>query len=222
MDGGDVGAATPSKSFSQPQKKADMKKGTKRKIPLLSQVNTPMHELSSNPVASSGAVSLPDKFASSPKHSEALLQTNPELDISPEMDVEFEDEFSDWKRREDNIRHRVDLAYNNMKHILDRLTPEQSLRYDTFRRSRIQGPLLKKWMSSYSNFLIHPNISIVMAGISKVFVGELVEAALQLKSQYGNSGPLLPSHIRAAYIRLNSRSGSLSKSFVFQQKRRSF
>lgn len=56
---------------------------------------------------------------------------------------------------------------------------------------------------------VHPNAVIVVQGITKVFVGELIETARKLATQWGDKGPLLPAHIHAAYGLLEDQGSTM-------------
>jgi len=46
---------------------------------------------------------------------------------------------------------------------------------------------------------------IALAGVTKVFVGEVVEEARRVALELGAKGPLQPAHVHAAYQRLKER-----------------
>jgi transcription initiation factor TFIID subunit 11 len=254
------------KSFSTPTSTAtslNIAQNSKRKIPLLSQTDAPMHELSHLTAEST----MPTKrtrqkgdhdsdeeddplssLVTAPSSKQALRTAVGTMaaelnqhDSLEDDEKDFEDGTAsflekDWKKRQTNIRQRMEFAYRGMKGILDKLSPQAQRRYDTFRRSAIQKSVLRKWIAHYlSNSSqvvkdlnlnvssVHPNVTIVMVGIAKVYVGQLLETALQMQQEWNDSPTqgLLPSHIRAAYLRLQQKSGNLSQSsFVFQSKKR--
>ncbi|PIA36568.1 hypothetical protein AQUCO_03300038v1 [Aquilegia coerulea] len=90
-----------------------------------------------------------------------------------------------------------------MQAILSQFTEEQMSRYESFRRSGFQKANMKKLLASITG---SPKISvpmtIVVSGIAKMFVGELVETARMVMNERKETGPIRPCHIREAYRRL--------------------
>ncbi len=108
--------------------------------------------------------------------------------------------------------------------MVSNFTEEQLDRYEMFRRAAFPKAAIKRVMqsitgSSFTSVLEEPprnphamhvdfmpnsgtsvgqNVVISMAGISKVFVGEVIEAALDYMERLGETGPLKPKHLREA------------------------
>uniref|UniRef100_A0A166ESU2 TAFII28-like protein domain-containing protein n=1 Tax=Daucus carota subsp. sativus TaxID=79200 RepID=A0A166ESU2_DAUCS len=87
--------------------------------------------------------------------------------------------------------------------ILSQFTEEQMSRYESFRRSGFQKANMKRLLGSITG---SPKISvpmtIVVSGIAKIYVGELVETARVVMTERNETGPIRPCHIREAYRRL--------------------
>nr|GEV81902.1 nucleotidyltransferase family protein isoform 4 [Tanacetum cinerariifolium] len=90
-----------------------------------------------------------------------------------------------------------------MQSILSQFTEEQMSRYESFRRSGFQKSVMKRMIGSItgSNKISMP-MTIVVSGIAKIFVGELVETAKVVMRERSETGPIRPCHIREAYRRL--------------------
>lgn len=90
-----------------------------------------------------------------------------------------------------------------MQAILLQFTEGQMSRYESFRRSGFQKANMKRLLVSITG---SPKISvpmtIVVSGIAKMFVGELVETARVVMNERKDSGPIRPCHMREAYRRL--------------------
>ncbi|KAJ4975770.1 hypothetical protein NE237_000876 [Protea cynaroides] len=90
-----------------------------------------------------------------------------------------------------------------MQTILSQFTEEQMSRYESFRRSGFQKANIKKLLASITG---SPKISvpmtIVVSGIAKMFIGELIETGMIVMTERKETGPIRPCHIREAYRRL--------------------
>nr|ACG43532.1 transcription initiation factor TFIID subunit 11 [Zea mays] len=90
-----------------------------------------------------------------------------------------------------------------MNAILSQFTQQQMNRYESFRRSGFQKSNMKRLLASITGSQkISIPTSIVVSGIAKIFVGELIETARVVMSERKDSGPIRPCHIREAYRRL--------------------
>ncbi|KAI5148395.1 transcription initiation factor TFIID subunit 11 [Enteropsectra breve] len=85
---------------------------------------------------------------------------------------------------------------------LKNMSPEDVQRYGTFRKTNFSKGAIKKFISLSIGQAVNPNIVIGVAGISKIFVCEMVEEAKRVQKERKERGPLLPSHIHEAYRRM--------------------
>ncbi|KAL5715425.1 hypothetical protein ACHQM5_017246 [Ranunculus cassubicifolius] len=101
-----------------------------------------------------------------------------------------------------------------MQAILSQFTEEQMSRYESFRRSGFQKGNMKKLLASLTGTpKISQPVNIVVSGIAKMFVGDLVETARMVMNERNDSGPIRPCHIRESYRRLKLE-GKLPKQSV--------
>ncbi|KAB2062891.1 hypothetical protein ES319_A10G181600v1 [Gossypium barbadense] len=90
-----------------------------------------------------------------------------------------------------------------MQAILSQFTEDQMSRYESFRRSALQRSNMRRLLVSITGSQkISLPMTIVVCGIAKMFVGELVEKARIVMTERKESGPIRPCHIREAYRRL--------------------
>ncbi|PON83807.1 TAFII28-like protein [Trema orientale] len=90
-----------------------------------------------------------------------------------------------------------------MQAILSQFSDEQMTRYESFRRAGFQKSNMKRLLASITGTQkISVPMTIVVSGIAKMFVGELVETARIVMSERKESGPIRPCHIREAFRRL--------------------
>eukprot|EP01104_Vermistella_antarctica_P009657 TRINITY_DN2498_c1_g1_i1.p1 TRINITY_DN2498_c1_g1~~TRINITY_DN2498_c1_g1_i1.p1 ORF type:complete len:241 (-),score=112.88 TRINITY_DN2498_c1_g1_i1:833-1555(-) len=106
--------------------------------------------------------------------------------------------------------------------LIGALRGSQCDRYEAYRRSGFKRPSVKKLMNTVSNQTggVTANMTIVMAGIAKIFVGEVVETARTVMDELGESGPLRPRHLREAYriLMMNGKIPTLDAKSLFNRR----
>ncbi|GAX78298.1 hypothetical protein CEUSTIGMA_g5740.t1 [Chlamydomonas eustigma] len=86
--------------------------------------------------------------------------------------------------------------------IINAMNEQQLDRYESFRRSSLARPKIKKYLSTLLGYAPSDRVVIAMCGMGKVFVGELIESARILAAEEGDFGPLKPCYVRRAYQNL--------------------
>ncbi|EGG04170.1 uncharacterized protein MELLADRAFT_65103 [Melampsora larici-populina 98AG31] len=98
------------------------------------------------------------------------------------------------------IRKREDLAHKDkLRVLLDHFDPQQMDRYTEYRNSGLAKGSVRKLANSVLQQSVSERITIVVRGFAKVFVGEMVEKALEVQKRRGGSGPITPFDLREAY-----------------------
>eukprot|EP01080_Neovahlkampfia_damariscottae_P000957 gene957-9864_t len=123
---------------------------------------------------------------------------------------EFEDE-EEEEEPEDSPRTKKrkaeeedDRRRKKTQKILSALTPTQNKRYEMYKRSKFSKSKMKSLISQFiPGVTLNESMTIVMCGISKLFVGDLVEYSKLIMRENNEQGPIQPHHIREAYRKLD-------------------
>jgi transcription initiation factor TFIID subunit 11 len=103
-----------------------------------------------------------------------------------------------------------DIEREKMKLLLSNFNDDQMSRYEAFRRANVNRSAVKKLSNAILNQSITGNVAVALSGMSKVFVGEIVELArdVQARADPDNVGaPLRPEHLREAWRLYKLESG---------------
>ncbi|KAF0977429.1 hypothetical protein FDP41_003421 [Naegleria fowleri] len=113
------------------------------------------------------------------------------------------------EKRESEKKERLIAQLSSADH-------PQYERYECFIRSTFK-PVVKRLISGSSNVTANKHAEIIIAGVAKVFVGEMVELAKAIQKEWGDNlnTPIEPKHLREAYRRYRE-SQNRKKKYAFR------
>ncbi|KAJ3138312.1 transcription initiation factor TFIID subunit 11 [Geranomyces variabilis] len=120
---------------------------------------------------------------------------DPPKDDDGEEESEVEDELDEYTLPQNAVDRDAEKA------LFQTFTPEQQARYEAFRRSKIPKPTMKKHLTALCGQSVSDSTAIVVAGVAKLFVGEMTERAREVMQEWGDAGAVQPEHLREAYRR---------------------
>lgn len=98
-------------------------------------------------------------------------------------DDDIEDDV-DLLAKDEDAASDSEAEKKNLAILLDALTPEQSSRYDFFKRAKLNKPMVRKIVNQTLSQSVPPNVITTISGYTKVFVGELIERARTVQEEW--------------------------------------
>ncbi|KAJ7099447.1 hTAFII28-like protein conserved region-domain-containing protein [Mycena belliarum] len=108
---------------------------------------------------------------------------------------------------------------DNLKVLMENLTPVQYERFEAYRRAALSKQSVRKVIQQTVGAQVSVQVAQIVAGFSKVFVGEMVEKARAVQERRGETGPLSPDHLREAYRMYQEETGRVGAARPMKSKR---
>ncbi|WVQ97177.1 hypothetical protein IAU59_004287 [Kwoniella sp. CBS 9459] len=90
--------------------------------------------------------------------------------------------------------------------LRDQLDPDQAKRFDTFSTVAINKNAIKRLNRDLYDQHCSPQVCMVVAGMAKIFIADVIELALDLQPYSAHpEGPLQPYHLKLARMQLEQR-----------------
>lgn len=110
----------------------------------------------------------------------------------------------EWLRRRRDAEVRKGPLIDQWIRDADEGRPEMLERYEYSRRTSFKPSAMKRLVSELAGATVDDDSVIVVRGIAKLFVAELIELAADVRaeSEPESTGPIRPAHIRDALNRM--------------------
>ncbi|KAG9288933.1 hypothetical protein G9A89_019555 [Geosiphon pyriformis] len=141
--------------------------------------------------------------------------TSPENALLEEKEKSGKEEADDEEEEHDEFAIDLDLhmqaqlkrSKEELRALLENFSEEQLQRYEVYRRSSLSKPNVKRLVGQVLNQPCSPTMAFVIAGFTKVYIGEIIELAREVQKDWNQSGALTPEQLQEANRRYKKESG---------------
>lgn len=109
-------------------------------------------------------------------------------------------------------------AKENQYLLLQSMSAEQAERFDVFKRSGLNKAAIKR-VAAQSDHQMSNGVAQLVAGVGKIFVGEIMAKARDVQYRRNETGPLTPEHLREAYRQYKQETGNIGPAKPLRGKR---
>ncbi|KAG8460127.1 hypothetical protein KFE25_014272 [Diacronema lutheri] len=110
----------------------------------------------------------------------------------------------EWLSRRRDAELRKGALIDQWTREADAGRPEMLERYEYSRRASFKPGAMKRLMCELTGTTVDDDSVIVVRGIAKLFVAELVELAADVRAEAEPDGPIRPAHVRDALNRMTA------------------
>ncbi|CDS00119.1 hypothetical protein [Sporisorium scitamineum] len=199
--------ASPSKdSKPKPKKAAGSKAGGKAARKARTSTARSASRMSS--IGRDAATPAASRIGSQRPHDQANDDEEPEpTPAAPQEEEEAEDEeagaddgVEELGKDHFSTQEAIYAAQQRNMGLLSMVMDEDQLdRHMASRRGALNKTSVRKLVNHVLSQSVSQHVAMVVSGVAKIFVGEIIEKAREIQSTRGEQGPLRPNHLREAH-----------------------
>ncbi|CBQ70861.1 conserved hypothetical protein [Sporisorium reilianum SRZ2] len=124
----------------------------------------------------------------------------PEEEEADDDDAEADDGVEELGKDHFSTQEAIYAAQQRNMGLLSMVMDEDQLdRHMASRRGALNKTSVRKLVNHVLSQSVSQHVAMVVSGVAKIFVGEIIEKAREIQSTRGEHGPLRPNHLREAH-----------------------
>ncbi|SPO25280.1 uncharacterized protein UTRI_02596_B [Ustilago trichophora] len=129
-----------------------------------------------------------------------ISQAPQEDEEAEDEEAEADDGVEELGKDHFSTQEAIYAAQQRNMGLLSMVMDEDQLdRHMASRRGALNKTSVRKLVNHVLSQSVSQHVAMVVSGVAKIFVGEIVEKAREIQTQRGEQGPLRPNHLREAH-----------------------